>query len=289
MSPRSFAAEAAPEVITALRRVWVELGVAVRDARLAKHWSVADLAARAGVSRAIAYAAEAGEPTSLETIARLSAALGRRLDVDLLDPRRSNEPRRRDLTADLVHSAMGEFEARHLRRLGFAVGMDEPYQHYQFAGRADVVAWDLDRAALLHIENRTRFPDFQEMAGAYNAKRAYLGAALAARLGVRAWASETHVMAALWSSEVLHALRLRTESFRSLCPAPPDAWAAWWEGRAPTSGSTSVLVVLDPGAAGRHRPFLGLETARGARPRYRGYAEAASRLAEAASRLAAAP
>ena len=55
---------------------------------------------------------------------------------------------------------MGEYEASHLRALGFKVGIDEPYQHYQFAGRADLVAWDVDARAFLHIENGTRFPDF---------------------------------------------------------------------------------------------------------------------------------
>jgi hypothetical protein len=39
------------------------------------------------------------------------------------------------------------------------------------------------------IENRTRFPDFGETAGAFNAKRAYLGAALAERVGISRWAS----------------------------------------------------------------------------------------------------
>lgn len=49
----------------------------------------------------------------------------------------------------------------HLRRSGFEVAIAEPHQHYQFAGRADRLGWDLDRRALIHIENRTRFPDMQ--------------------------------------------------------------------------------------------------------------------------------
>ena len=181
---------------------------------------------------------------------------------------------------------MGEFEAAHLRRLGFSVGIDEPYQHYQFAGRADLVAWTAQpAAALLHIENRTRFPDFQDMAGAYNAKRAYLGEALAARLGVGSWTSETHVIAALWSSEVLHALRLRGESFRSLCPDPVDALDKWWSGNPPPRGTTSTLIVLDPAAAGRQRTHISLNEALTARPRHRGYADAAARAATSVARL----
>ena len=177
---------------------------------------------------------------------------------------------------------MGELEAAHLRRLGFAVGMDEPYQHYQFAGRADVIAWDLGRQALLHIENRTRFPDFQEMAGAFNAKRAYLGRVLAERLGVGRWCSETHAIVALWSSEVVHALRLRTDSFRTLCPDPPTSLESWWAGEPPTIGKRSCLVALDPLAPARKRLWIGLENALANLPRHRGYADVARLLARAA-------
>jgi transcriptional regulator with XRE-family HTH domain len=258
-------------------RLWVTFGQQVRDARDAKRLTVRELANRAGISAAMLYRVEAGEPASTDLAAAVANALGRRAELHLVDRRRT-EPRQ-SLSADAVHSAMGEFEARHLRRLGFQVGIDEPYQHYQFAGRADVVAWDVSVRAMVHIENRTRFPDIQEMAGAFNAKRAYLGQALATRVGIARWASETHVVAALWSAEVLHALRMRPDSFRSICPNGPDAITMWWGGRPPETGSTtSCLIVVDPFAATRQRTFIGLEEAiAGARPRYRGYADAASR------------
>ena len=205
------------------------------------------------------------------------AALGLKLDFNLVDPRRRQ--RAVALGADVVHSAMGELEAGRLRGFRFMVGLDEPYQHYQYAGRADVCAWDLDRRALLHIENRTLFPDLQETAGAFNAKRAYLGGELAARLGVRSWQSETHVIAALWSAEVLHALRLRSESFRALCPDDARGFEGWWTGNPPSGGRTAELVLLDPLARGRQRQFVSLERALVARPRYRGYADAAAAVA----------
>jgi hypothetical protein len=227
------------------------------------------------VSVQVVYLIEAGRPTSAEAITRLATALSLRIEVQLVDPRRRERPQR---LADPVHSAMGEVEARRLRELGRPVGVDEPYQHYQFAGRADLVSWDLDARALLHIENRTRFPDFGEMAGAFNAKRAYLGAALAERVGISRWASETHVIAALWSSEVLHAIRLRPESFRALCPDGSAAFAAWWSGQPLPRGMTSTLVVLDPLASGRQRTFVGLDEAPTVRPRHRGYADALSKL-----------
>jgi DNA-binding XRE family transcriptional regulator len=275
MSPRSFAIPAPQAVLAAESRMWLAFGIELRDHRLARRWTVEILSRKAGVSRTVIYEIEAGVPASTEAAVRLAHALGLRLEFVLTDPRRRERPQR---SADPVHSAMGECEAAHLRRLGYPVGLDEPYQHYQFAGRADVVAWDASRRALLHLENRTRFPDFQEMAGAYNAKRANLGASLAERAGVRGWLSETHVVVALWSSEVLHALRLRSESFRALCPDPPGALVGWWHGSPPAAGVSSLLIVLDPLATGRQRLFVGLEEALSVRPRHRGYAQAAGRL-----------
>lgn len=173
---------------------------------------------------------------------------------------------------------MGELEARHLRKVGIPTGIDEPYQHYQFAGRADLVAWDVAARAFLHIENRTRFPDFQDMAGAFNAKKAYLAEAIGARVGVGRWASQTHVIAALWTSEVLHAIRMRRDSFRSLCPDTTEAFAAWWSGQHPLGGATASLIVLDPLARGRQRQWIGLSDAFAARPRHAGYAQVAAGL-----------
>jgi hypothetical protein len=223
------------------------------------------------------YRVEAGEPASTDLATSVAAAIGHRVELQLVDPRRRD--RRPNLNGDAVHSAMGEYEARHLRSLGFSVGIDEPYQHFQFAGRADVLSWSLEAQALLHIENRTRFPDFQEMAGAYNAKRAYLASAVGERLGIGRWRTETHVIAALWSSEVLHSIRLRAESFRSLCPDSEQRFRAWWDGVPPEAGRSSSLIVVDPLASKRQRSFIGLDDVlAGARPRYRGYVEAAREL-----------
>jgi transcriptional regulator with XRE-family HTH domain len=251
----------------------------VRDERRRRHLTLADLAARAGTSRSATAEVESGGAASLETYARLATALGLRFDAAFTDPRRRTVPLD---GADLVHAAMGEAEARQLRSLGFEVGLDVPYQHYQFAGRGDVVAWHRERRALLHLENRTRFPDLQQAFGSYNAKRAYLAADVAARIGlIGGWRSQTHVVVALWSAEVLHTLRLRTASFEAVCPDPPDAFEDWWSGEPPTRGSSSSLVVFDPDPgppASRRRRFTGLQDAIRADPRYRDYADAAQAL-----------
>ena len=115
MSPRSFKSPAPEAVVDAERRIRVGLGIAIRDARLAKRWSVAELARRAVLSTDVVYLIEAGRTASIEAVVRLVNALGLRLELELTDPRRKTDARP-SLSRDLVHSAMGEFEATHLRR-----------------------------------------------------------------------------------------------------------------------------------------------------------------------------
>lgn len=254
------------------------LGLLVRDGRVRIRWTLTRLAAEAGVSRSLVHWVESGHPASIETYVRLGRALGRRLEVNLTDPRARTSGR----AEDPAHAALGESEASLLRPWAFGLSLDEPYQHYQFAGRADLVAWDLERAALLHLENRTRLPNLQEAAGSYNAKRRWLAPALADRLGIRSFRSQTHVLVGLWSAEMLHAVRLRAESLRAICPDPADALLGWLRGEPPVGGVTSSLVLLDPIRRGRsdRRRLVDLAVALdpNTRPRYRGYADAVEAL-----------
>jgi hypothetical protein len=221
---------------------------------------------------------EAGDASSLDGYARLATALGSDPSFSL----QTERPARPVSHADPIHAAMGEAEAVHLGAFGFEILLDEPYQHYQFAGRADLVAVDRAGRALLHLENRTRFPDIQAAIGSYNAKRAYLAPQLAERLGIKGgFRKVTHVIVALWSAEVLHTLRLRHASFRAVCPDPAGEFGAWWEGNTPDlNGSKSTLVLFDPveGRRSTRRRWVGLEDVRMVEPRYRGYADAVAKL-----------
>jgi transcriptional regulator with XRE-family HTH domain len=257
------------------------LGQQLRDERIRRHWTLTELAARAGISAAHLSQIEAGRPARLEAYARVTTSLDLRPELEAIDPRRRSSMARGD--QDFVHAAMGELEATRLVGLGFEVALDEPYQHYQFAGRADVVAVARASRALLHLENRTRFPNIQDALGSFGAKRAYLGRVLAARFEIRGgWASETHVMVGLWTSEVVHAVRLRETTFRVTAPDPADRFRAWWNGDpSQLRGNTSSLVLFDPAPGVRNAFRLG-EPGATTRPRYRGYAEAAETLREAA-------
>src|SRR5687767_8728545 len=103
MSPRAFATPAPEAVLHAQRRLWIGLGQQLRDARIARRWTVADLATRAGVSSDVVYLIEAGKTASTEAALRLVTALGRHIELDLVDPRRRGEMRAA-LSGDPVHS-----------------------------------------------------------------------------------------------------------------------------------------------------------------------------------------
>jgi transcriptional regulator with XRE-family HTH domain len=270
MSPRRIRPEPTEAAALSAIRVAVRLGGEIHDERVRRHWLLKDLAREAGVSPSMVADIEAGKPATIGGYARLAHAL------DLV-PRFSfhseRSTSRRD--RDAVHSAMGEVEARRLRPRGLEVLIDEPYQHYQFAGRADLVAIDRARRALLHLENRTRFPDIQDFAGTFNAKRAYLAADLARRHGLPPFDTVTHVVAALWSAEVIHVVRRRLSTFQAVCPDPADVFEGWWSGDPPV-GTSTTFVLLDPVAvtASRRRAWVGLRQVPVVRPRYRGYANA---------------
>lgn len=263
----------------AVTRVGVNAGTRLREERLRRRWTLRKLADESGLATSEVHNAESGRRVSMEAYCRIADALGLRVDIEISDPRSRAVRTPRD--ADAVHAAMGDFEAARLMSRHIPVGIDEPYQHYQFAGRADVLAWDVATRALLHIENRTRFPNIQEAAGSWNAKRSYLPAVVAARIGIRSWASVTNVMAAVWTSEVFHTVRLRSATFRALCPDGPESFAAWWSGGRVEPGVSSAFVLLDPLATGRELDFVDLEAALRVKPRHRDYADVAAKLRSA--------
>jgi len=217
---------------------------------------------------------EAGGTGSLDAYASLGAALGLRTELLFVDARNQRPTRAQ---SDLVHAAMGELEVRRMLGFGRLAGVDEPYQHFQFAGRADVLAWSVDDRALLHIENRTRFPNVQETAGAWNAKRQYLAAQIGERLSIRRWRSVTHAMVGLWTRELLEEVRLHRSTFQSMCPDDDSAFSDWWHGKLPPDGVSATFVLLDPVASSR-RSIGHINEALSSRPRHRGYAEVALRL-----------
>lgn len=129
-------------------------GVVISDARAARRWTVRNLADRSGLAPSSLHASEHARPAGLQTYAAIASAWSLDIRLDLIDSRRRSSNARAE---DPVHAAMGELIAGRLSGHAFSVAIDEPDQHFQFGGRADVLAWDVERRALLHVENRSRF------------------------------------------------------------------------------------------------------------------------------------
>jgi transcriptional regulator with XRE-family HTH domain len=263
----------------ATQRLAGHLGSVIRADRTRRRWTLRELAGRAGVSPSLVHWVEAGNPASLATYARIGTSLGLRLEASLVDPRRVSGPGRFE---DPVHSAIVDLLAGRLRDRGSTVALDEPFQDYHFAGRADLLAWRLDRAALLHVEVKTRFPDIQDALGRYNEKRRYLPRQLAERVGLHGgWMNVTNVLCGLWSAELIHPLRLRWSSFAVTCPDDEEPFEAWLRGDLPEAGATtSSLVLVDPALEVRpiRRWYVGRDRLLVVRPRYHGYADAVDTL-----------
>lgn len=181
MSPGIADARPAPLAAAETLRVVAELGTRIRDERRRRGLTLREVAERAQVSLAAVQKVESGGRGSIEMYVRIAVALDRGLEVALTEDASSDGPPQAidvgPVGADIVHAAMGEYEVSTLATHGFRLGVDEPWQHYRFSGRADVVGWDPRLRALLHIENRTLFPDVQDSAGRYNGKKAFLAAA----------------------------------------------------------------------------------------------------------------
>lgn len=251
-----------------LDRLCRRLGAAIRTSRQAHGWSTQQVADAAGLSRSAVTRLEGGKAGGLATYQRIADALELRLSWELTSLATTLE------AEDAVHAVMAEVQARRFATGTRQVLVDEPYQHFRFAGRGDLVVVDPGVAAIHHSENKTRIVNVGELSGSFNAKCRWLAGDVAERHGIRRIRSESHTLVLLWSDEVLAAARSLERTLRALGPEGVGPFRAWWEG-APMAGVHRGLVVFDPIDRGAsQRQWVSLEDALEARPRYRGYADA---------------
>lgn len=251
-----------------LSRLCGRLGTALRAGRHARGWTLQAVADAAGLSPAAVARLERGGTGGLATYLRLAGVLGLRLTWELHALAHTLE------AEDAVHAVMAEVQARRFGTGLRQVLIDEPYQHFRFAGRGDLVVVDRGRSAIHHSENKTRIVNVGELSGSFNAKCRWLGAEVAERSGIRRLTSESHTLVLLWSEEVLAVARALGRTLRALGPHGTGAFEAWWDG-VPPVGLHRGIVVLDPIDRGPAQPqWVGLDEALEARPRYRGYADA---------------
>jgi len=88
MSPSSPRRKSSDAASRSASRLFVLVGAQVRDERLRRRWTLRELSARSRLSASGVQAIESGQAGSLDSYARLAAALGLTLEIDLADPRR---------------------------------------------------------------------------------------------------------------------------------------------------------------------------------------------------------
>jgi transcriptional regulator with XRE-family HTH domain len=138
VSGRTPKSEPSAAAAAAATRLAVEAGAAIRAARRARRWTLRQLAEVAGLAISAVHRLESGLPGSIESYARVAVALALRPELFFVDERRSGATSRQ---SDGVHAWMGDAEAGRCQGFNLPVSLDEPYQHYQFAGRGDLVSW----------------------------------------------------------------------------------------------------------------------------------------------------
>lgn len=139
-----------PDADLELDRLCHRLGAALRAARHARGWTLSHVAEAAALSRSAVARLECGQPGGLLTYLRIADALGLRLTCELTALATALE------VEDAVHAVMGEIQARRFGTGSREVLIDEPYQHFRFAGRGDLVVVDRQRRAIAHSELQQR-------------------------------------------------------------------------------------------------------------------------------------
>ncbi len=277
MSPRSAQRPPSQRAAALANRIAVRFGERIQNRREERRWTLAVLAKAARLSIGLVHKIDAGQPGSIDSYARLATALG--LDLfDSGDQSRGSDDTHRD--QDPVHAAMGEVEAKHLRRLGYVVRMDEPYQHFRFAGRAD--SWPGTWGAAPSCISRT------ERASRTSRTRSAVTTE-SARTSVACWPSVSGSPKGGAARRMRSSRSGHPRSFEACACASNRSWpsvrtmsrSSPHGGQAnPAAGRHTTLVILDPVDFGRRdqASFIGLADLGRAEPRYTGYAEAVATL-----------
>jgi transcriptional regulator with XRE-family HTH domain len=145
------------------------LGTVCRALRIKKRWRQADVAARAGVSRALVWRVESGrlDELTVDSLLRIVAALGGRIDFVV---RWQGVELNRLMNAR--HSALHEGLARFLRsRRGWEIAPEVSFAIRSERGVIDILAWHAATRTLLVIELKTDIVDISELMGTLDRKR----------------------------------------------------------------------------------------------------------------------
>jgi transcriptional regulator with XRE-family HTH domain len=138
----------------------IGVGRLVMLARQRKNWRQVDLAAAAGVSRALVALVESGalERVTLRSLRRVAAPLEIRLPI--MPQLRGGDL---DRLRDRDHARLVDAVVAILGRFGWEAIVEYTFSHYGERGSIDVVAWHPTSMSLLVVEVKTRIYDIQAL------------------------------------------------------------------------------------------------------------------------------
>ena len=241
-------------------------GQACRDVRGRLGLSLEAVASTAGITASYLARIERGRvnPT-LDTVDRVSEALGLQLHLDVRPPVFLGPSPKRDL----VHARCSAYVDRRLRGYGWSTAREVALVDGRYRGWIDLLAFDPTTASLFIIEIKTRVDDI----GALERQLGWYERSAGELARERSWPARStrSVLLVLASEEVERTLSANRNALRVAFPLRKDVFG-------PTEVLGRGLALIDPRR--RRRDWLmrsRLDGRRSVAP-YRDYADAATRL-----------
>jgi transcriptional regulator with XRE-family HTH domain len=225
------------------------VGASIRAVRVRRRWRQADVAERAGVSRAFVSLVERGhlDRASLSMLRRVADALEMRVDVTVRW--RAGEI---DRLLNARHSALHESVALFLQDLtGWTFAPEVSFAIYGERGVIDILAFHAEPRCLLVIELKTEIVDVQELLGVFDRKMR-LARRIAAERGWDATSVSGWVIVAR-SRTSQRRIEAHQTMLRAALPLDGHAMRAWLARPSGSVRGLSSWTIANPRSARRGR------------------------------------
>jgi Predicted transcriptional regulators len=225
----------------------IRFGLGVRALRHRRHWTQAELAAKAGVSRSVIGRIEGGQAdrVAVHTLTRVATVLGARVDVRLLWHGEGL-----DRLLDARHATLVERVLDLLALHAWTSATEVSFNIRGERGSVDILAFHAPTGALLVVEVKSVVPDMQAMLVALD-RKGRLGGEIARGRGWSA-ASVTRLLVLPDDRTARRRVEALATTFRSALPARTVEVRRWIS--QPDGARHGILFLTDDHQAGtRHR------------------------------------
>lgn len=224
----------------------VRLGLAVRALRRRRGWTQRELGARCGLSQSTISDVECGLGfvSTVDTLMRLVAALGARVDLRIL-----SHGEDLDRLLDARHADIVEHVAAFLRRHGWQVVPEVTFSVYGERGSIDLLAYHPATGSLLVVEVKSAIPDVQRTLAGID-RKARLAVAIAKERG---WQVSTVSRWLVVAGDATTRRRIHRHdaTFAAALPGRTTELTGW--ARKPTGATAGVMFVAASASGSRHR------------------------------------